>query len=259
MQTISIINQKGGVGKSTTAQALAIGLVLHGYRCLLVDLDPQGNLTYSLQGKDSPSILDVLTRDISAQEAIQGLAIPHKEEPKTIDLIPSNPGLASIERILTQTGREYRLKEVLQPLQARYDFMVLDTPPALGLLTVNALTASNGVIIPALADIFSLQGIGQLSETIRTIQEYTNPGLQVLGILLTRHNERTILSKDITALMTETAQQMNTQVYPSRIREAVAVREAQASQIDLYSYAPRSNATEDYRAFVNHFLADLGR
>ena len=257
MYTISIINQKGGVGKSTTAQALAVGLALRGYKPLLMDLDPQGNLSYSLQTRGGPSALEVLTQDATAQEAVQEAAAG--KEKGSVAIIPASPGLASAEKILTHTGREYRLREALASLAALYDFAILDTPPALGLLTINALTASDGAIIPAAADIFSLQGIGQLSETIRTVQQYTNPALRILGILLTRHSDRTILSRDLAELMNDTATTLDTKVYAATIREAVAVREAQASQVDILSYAPKGNATADYLAFVDEFLQDYQR
>lgn len=256
MYTISIINQKGGVGKSTTAQALGIGLALRGYNALLLDLDPQGNLSYSLQTRGGPSTLEVITHEATAQEATQKVKAGKEHQ---IAIIPASPGLASTEKSLTQTGREYQLQEALHPLNTSYDFAILDTPPALGLLTINALTASDGAIIPAAADIFSLQGIGQLSETIRTVQQYTNPALQILGILLTRHSDRTILSRDLSELMNETAESLDTKVYAATIREAVAVKEAQASQTDILNYAPKGNATLDYMAFVDEVIQDYLR
>ena len=152
------------------------------------------------------------------------------------------------------TGREYRLKEALEPIRKTYDFVIIDTPPALGLLTINAMTASDNVIIAAQADIFSLQGIGQLSETIDAVKKYCNHGLKLMGILLTRHSGRAILSRDMTEMIEATAAQLGTFVYESVIRENISVKEAQASRTDIFSYAPKSNASKDYAAFVDELL-----
>ena len=242
-ECIAIINQKGGVGKSTTTNALGAGLFLKGYRVLYVDLDAQGNLSYSMGVTSKPlSSLEVLTGTATAREAIV-------ETPQGA-LIPSSPALASADAIITDTGKEYRLKEALEPILGDYDYILLDTPPALGVLTVNALTACNSVIIPAQADIFSLQGIGQLAQTIFTVKKYCNPALTIKGIVVTRYNSRAILTKDMTQLLEDTARQLNTKLYQTKIRECTALKEAQASQQDIYSYAPRSNAKKDYMALI---------
>jgi chromosome partitioning protein len=246
-ECIAISNQKGGVGKSTTASALGAGLFLKGYKVLYVDLDAQGNLSYSMGATNKAlTSLEMLTGTATAKEAIvqtlQG------------DLIPASPALASADAIVTDTGKEYRPKEALEPVKGDYDYISLDTPPSLGVLTVNALTACNSVIIPAQADIYSLQGIGQLSQTMETVKKYCNPALTIKGILTTRHSSRTVLARDMTQLLEDTARELNTKLYSSRIRECVALKEAQASQQDIYSYSPRSNATADYTAFVEEVL-----
>jgi chromosome partitioning protein len=157
--------------------------------------------------------------------------------------------------MLTQTGKEFRLKEALAPIQENYDYIIIDTPPALGILTINALTACTGIIVPAQADIYSLQGIGQLYGTIKPVRQYCNPELRILGILLTRYNQRSIISRDIAEMMAQTAAQLETIVYKATIREAVAVKEAQARQRDIYSYAPKGRVTADYASFVEEVLA----
>lgn len=244
-RTIAIINQKGGVGKSTTAHAIGAGLSLRGYRVLFIDLDAQGNLSYTL-GADSTgltgiSALEVLTGRVSASKAVQRTAQG--------DIIASSPALAGADTILTAVGKEYRLKEGLEGLE--YDYIVIDTPPALGILTVNALTACNGCIIPAQADIYSLQGIGQLYNTIQTVRKYCNPSLEVLGILLTRYSARAVISREVAEMIEQTAANLHTKLYKSRIRECTALKEAQAVKQDIYSYAPKSNATSDYTGFLN--------
>ena len=178
-EVIAVINQKGGVGKSTTAQAIGQGLFLKGYKVLFVDLDAQGNLSYSLDAKQTNlTSLEVLTRQATAKEVIQ--------KTETGDIMPSSLQLSGADLMLTQMGKEYRLKEALEPLKKSYDYIIIDTPPALGILTVNALTACTGVIIPAQADIYSLQGIGQLNNTIDAVKKYCNKDLILKGIVLTR-------------------------------------------------------------------------
>ena len=166
-EVIAVINQKGGVGKSTTAQAIGQGLTLKGYKVLFVDLDAQGNLTYSLNASQSnKTVLEVLTKQVDAKDTIQKTA--------TGDIMPSSLQLSGADLMLTEMGKEYRLKEALEPIKSKYDYIIIDTPPALGILTVNALTACTGVIIPAQADIYSLQGIGQLNSTIEAVKKYCN-------------------------------------------------------------------------------------
>ncbi len=252
IECIAVTNQKGGVGKSTTVGALGAGLQKKGYKVLFIDLDAQGNLSYSMGVSRSPlTSLEVLTGTATAKEAIT-------KTPQG-DLIPASPALASTDALLTETGKEYRLKEALEPILNEYDYVLLDTPPALGILTINALTASNGVIVPAQADAFSLQGIGQLAQTIRTVKKYCNPALSIKGLLATRYNARSILSRDMTELLEETASQLNTKVYGAKIRECTALKEAQASQQSIFDYAPRSNAVADYTAFLEEMLEETER
>ena len=250
MRTITIANQKGGTGKSTTASALGAGLRKRGYRVLFVDLDGQGNLSYSMgadcSGSASTGSMEVLTRVISASEAIQHTA--------SGDIIASSPALAGANTSITQVGKEYRLKEALEPLSEAYDFCVVDTPPALGIVTVNALTASQSLIIPATADIYSLQGIGQLSLTLQAVQRYCNPGLRVEGILITSYSSRSIISRDMADSLRETASAMGTKVFDTSIRICSSVREAQTMMEDLYTYAPKSNATKDYDSLIDELL-----
>lgn len=247
MRTIAIANRKGGVGKSTTAAALISGLSLKGYRVLAIDLDAQRNLTSTMRARtDGKTALGVLTGDITAKEAIR--------RTEDGDIIPASKALSGADATISETGKEYRLKEALEPVEGLYDYCIIDCPPALGILTVNALTACSGVVIPAQADIYSLEGIEDLQETIQPVKKYCNRELRIEGILLTRYNPRSILSKDVTTLAGQLADKLGTSLYKATIREAVAVKEAQISQQSLFKYAPKAKVTEDYRAFLEEFL-----
>ena len=247
-EIIVITNQKGGVGKSTTAEALAEGLFFKGYKTLLIDLDPQGSISLTARADtDKPNVYDLLTNKANAHEVTQQRA--HRA-----DIIPSGKNLVKLDIELTSVGKNHRLKEKISPLVSEYNYIVIDTPPALGILTINALTAANALVIPAQADLYSLQGIGQLYDTIGAVTTYTNPSLKLRGILLTRHNARNILSRDMADTAKDTAEEIGTFVYDTVIRECVALKEAQASQQSIYSYAPASNPSKDYLSFIEEFI-----
>lgn len=247
MKAIAVINQKGGVGKSTTALAIGAGLALKGYSILYIDLDAQGNLSYTMGANTQGyNALGVLQRPETAKGEIQ-----HTEQG---DIIASSPSLAGADTVITETGKEYRLKEALETIRGSYDYCIIDTPPALGILTVNALTACNGAIIPAQADIYSLQGISQLYSTIETVRRYCNRDLTIMGIVLTRFNSRSILRREVAEMIDQTAEQLHTKLYKAKIRECTALAEAQARRTDIYSYAPKSNASADYTALVAEIL-----
>lgn len=248
-KVISISNQKGGVGKTTTTCSLAAGLKKKGFRVLAIDMDPQGNLGFSV-GADtetSASIYDVLKGEIRIQYAIQKL--------DSMDLIISSILLSGIELEFTNTGREFLLKEALEPLMDRYDYIFIDTPPALGILTINAFTASDSIIVPMLPDIFSLQGIAQLDETVERVRKYCNLNLSIAGILLTKFDPRKRLSREVRGTAELISEDLKIRVFESYIRSSVSVSEAQSVQKNIYDYAPKSTIANDYRHFVDELLA----
>lgn len=248
-EIISVINQKGGVGKSTTASALGSGLKQKGYKILFIDIDAQGNLSYTFNAINKPlSTLELLTKTATAEETLVHTPAG--------DILPASSSLAGADAILTKTGKEYQLKEALSSIAGNYDFIIIDTPPALGILTINALACSDSVIIPAQADVFSLRGIGMMQESIETVKKYCNPNLKVDGILLTRFNARSVLSRDLATLIENTAKELDSKVYKTPIRECISLKEAQAMQTDIFSYAPTSNAGADYMAFIDEFLEE---
>lgn len=244
MEVVAIVNRKGGVGKTATAQALGAGLARKKKKVLYIDLDSQTNLSYAL-GADINGLtsMDVLTGDATAEQAIQKTPQGH--------IIAGSEALAGADAVIDGKGKEYRLKEAINGLQ--YDYIVIDTPAQLGTLTINALTAANSVIIPVQAEVYSLQGIGQLNKAIDAVKKYCNKALSIRGILITRYNARAVISKDMQANLQEAAEQLNTRLYSTPIRECVSIKEAQACQQDIYSYAPRSNAAKDYEAFIKEF------
>ena len=247
MKAIAVINQKGGVGKSTTALAVGAGLSLKGYSVLYVDLDAQGNLSYTLNAKTQGyNSMGVLQRPETIRDEVQ-----HTDQG---DIVASSPALAGADTVITETGKEYRLREALENISGEYDYCIIDTPPALGILTVNALTACHGAIIPAQADIYSLQGISQLHSTIQTVKRYCNRDLSIMGIVLTRYSSRSIISREVAEMIDQTAEQLNTKLFNTKIRECTAIKEAQATKQDIYSYAPKSNASADYKALVAEIL-----
>jgi chromosome partitioning protein len=247
---VSITNQKGGVGKTSTTHALGTALSMSGKRVLFIDIDPQGNLSNTLKAHaETGSAYEVLTGTIPIVQAIQRTAQG--------DCLRASPMLSGADRSLDRTGKEYILKEALAAVESQYDFILIDTPPALSILTVNALTASSSLIIPSQADVYSLQGIGQLYQTIGVIRKYCNPSLAIAGILIVRFNSRIILNKEISVVMEQTAEQLQTRVFASKIRECIAVKEAQAKQTDLFSYAPDSTAAADYELFIREYLGGL--
>ena len=242
-EIIAIVNRRGGCGKTSTAHAIGAGLAHKGFKVLFVDMDSQANLTYD-EGRTAKgaTTLEVLTGHATAEEAAMKCNNGY--------IIPASDSLAGADVIITGTGKEYKLKEALEPLKDKFDYIIIDTPPALGTLTANALTAANSVIIPAQAEIHSLQGIGLLNETITAVKKYCNPSLTIKGILLTRYNGRAIISKDMKDNLEAIAQQLNTKLFPVPIRECTAVKEAQATRLDIFTYAPNSNAAQDYEELL---------
>ena len=249
MKVIAIANQKGGVGKTTTANVLIAGLTAKGYRVLGIDLDAQSNLTTTLGASTKRTALGVLTGEYEARDAIVTT--------ETGDLIPSSNRLSNIDLYLEDTGKEYKLKEVIEPIKKGYDFIIIDTPPALNTLTINALTACDYVIIPALADYYSLQGINELGKTIDTIRKYTNPNIKVAGILLTMFNARTRIAQEVSEILDQLSRNLNTRVFSTKIRASVKASEVQFKKGGLFKYAPRATVTEDYRKWIDELLQAL--
>ncbi len=249
---ITVSNQKGGVGKTTTSAALATGIAAAGKRVLGIDLDPQGNLGFclGLETLGVPTVLDALQGKVPVGEAVC--------KTDYCDILASDISLSSngLERVATGR-RECILMDTLKPVIGNYDYVIIDTPPALNLLTVNAYAVSDFLIIPMGTDILSLVGLAQLKETIESVQSSINPRLKVMGILLTRFNKRTLLSRDVMEMAGELASQIGTVVFDTKIRNGVAIAEAPAHGESIYDYSPRSSAVQDYQCFLEEIAGTI--
>lgn len=249
---IAITNQKGGVGKTTTCSALCGGLVGKGYKVLAVDLDPQGNLSFSLgiDADDEFTIYDVLKGNCSIADAIQSGEV--------CDVVPANIMLSGLELEMTGVGREYVLREQLNEVADQYDYIIIDTPPALSVLTINAYTASDELVIPMLCEILSLQGIAQLKQTIFAVKRYYNKSLCVRGILLNKYNPRLTLTREVEELAQMIADQLETTIFKSKISSSICIAEAPAHGESVITYSPKSKAAKEYKAFMQELIKPHG-
>lgn len=241
---IAITNQKGGVGKTTTASALICGLHERGARVLGIDLDPQGNLGFTL-GLDignCVTIYEVLKGTVPIERAIASTEYG--------DILPSDIMLSTAEIEFSGDERKFMLRNQIARIQDRYDFIIIDTPPALNILTENAYVAADSLIVPMEAEVLSLVGITQLQETIETVQTSYNPSLKVMGILLNKFNPRLTLSKEILELAGEVANQLGTKVFEVKIRRGVDVATAPAHGQSVLTYMPKSKPARDLMEVV---------
>lgn len=246
---ISIANQKGGVGKTTTSVNLSTLLAKRGKKVLLIDADPQGNATSGV-GMDKNtelSVYDLLVSDeVEAKDTIQ------KTEIKNLYLCTSNINLAGAEvELVSMMSREYRMKEKLDSIKTNFDFIIIDCPPSLGLITLNAFTASDSVLIPVQCEYYALEGLGQLINTINLVKKHLNKDLEVEGALLTMYDARTNLSNQV---VKEVSRYFENKVYKTVIPRNVKLSEAPSYGMPISIYDPRSKGAKSYEKLVKEFL-----
>lgn len=246
MKIIAVANQKGGIGKTTTAVALASGLRRLGNNTLLVDLDPQANATdnYRAEIEGVGTAYDLLVN--GDPDCIQTTELG--------DIIAGDPALKDATKMLDGVSAAYRLRKGLEGIARNYDYVILDTPPALSVLLTNALTAADTLIIPLTSDRFGLQGLVQLNETIRDIREFTNPGLRIAGLLQVKYRKSTTLARAVDDSLPEYAELLGTWIFDTKIRESIDARKAQAARHDLFEFAPNCTTARDYKAFIKELL-----
>lgn len=248
MKVITVANQKGGVAKTTTTASFGFELSKRGFKVLLIDLDPQGDLSYYFNCEaddDTKTMYNVLC----GKEPINSII---KNVGENLDLAPSDLLLAGAEQEMNRTGKEYRLKESIE--KVNYDYIIIDTPPALGILTVNAFTAADEIIIPSNAGVFSTKAFVQLANTMQGVKKYFNSNLRIAGILITRYNPQTKISKAIREMADKMSVKLDTKVFDTYIRNAIAVEEAQYEQIIIDNYNKKSTVSQDYKSFVDEYL-----
>lgn len=243
-KVISISNHKGGVGKTTSAINIGAGLNKLGKKILLIDLDPQANLSQSLGLTD---------QERNIYGALRG---EYKLQPipvlKGLDLIPSTLDLSGAEVELSgEAGREYILRELLEPVRNNYDYILIDSPPSLGLLTINSFTASNEVYIPLQAQYLALQGLAKLTEVIDKIKKRLNKELKVGGVIVTQYDSRKVLNRDVA---TTIEAHFKAEVFKTRVRDNIALAEAPAQGVDIFRYNSKSFGAIDYLSLSKEIL-----
>ena len=243
-KVISISNHKGGVGKTTSALNIGAGLNKLGKKVLLIDLDPQANLSQSL---------GIIEHEKNIYGAIRG---EYKLQPiniiKGLDLIPSTLDLSGAEVELSgEAGREYILKELIDPIKKQYDYVIIDSPPSLGLLTINSFTSSDEVLIPLQAQYLAIQGLTKLVEVIDKIKKRLNKSLKVGGVFITQYDNRKVLNRDV---VTTIKSHFKNEVFKTKIRDNVALAEAPTQGVDIFRYQPKSKGAEDYLALCREIV-----
>ncbi len=245
---ISVANQKGGVGKTTTTVNLSTILAKKGKKVLLIDTDPQGNATSGLGvSKDVElSVYDILIGDTEFDETLQETAI------KNLKVCPSNISLAGAEvQLVSMMSREQRLKTKLDKIKDQYDYILIDCPPSLGLITLNAFTASDSVLIPVQCEYFALEGLGQLLNTVNLVKKHLNKNLEIEGALLTMYDARTNLSNQV---VKEVKKYFEDKVYKTVIPRNVRLSEAPSYGMPITVYDPRSKGAKAYEKFAKELL-----
>ncbi len=249
---LAVVNQKGGVGKSTTAVNLAAYLGAAGKKVLLLDIDPQGNATSGMgidKSKVVKSIYDVLINEVPVSEAVVQCKHP---ELANVDILPATIQLAGAEvELVSMMSREYRLKTALEGLGDQYDYIIMDCPPSLGLLTINALTAADGVIVPIQCEYYALEGLSQLLDTLNLVKKHLNRSLEIAGVLLTMYDSRTNLAQQV---IDEVRGYFGDKVFKTIIPRNIRLSEAPGYGQPISLYDPSSKGAQAYKALSDEVI-----
>lgn len=244
---ISLMNHKGGVGKTTSTINIGAGLVELGKKVLLLDLDPQANLTISL---------GISRQRVTIYESLRGESelVPYNVKPN-LDVITSTLDLSGAElELINEAGREFILRELLEPLKEEYDFIIIDCPPSLGLLTLNALTSSDTVLIPLQTEFLALQGLAKIKQVIDKVRLRLNKKLHIGGVIATMYDSRKVLNRDVVATIQK---YFGDKVFDTLVRDNVSLAEAPAQRKDIFEYSKGSAGAEDYLALSREILARM--
>ena len=239
----AIVNQKGGIGKTTFSMQIGVGLRRRGFKVLMIDMDAQCNLTFTLRGdyKNSPTILEAIFEEVNVEDTIQ-----HLDE---VDLIPGSANLTTLEQQIDPEGREYFLSETIKPLLSKYEYIIIDSPPTISLITVGIMTAANSIIVPVLLDMYSLQGTGQLYKTYATVKQYCNPSLQIDGIVVNGPG------RTLKRTLKEVAEVMNCRIFRTSISRSPQIKHATIKRESIYRYAPKSSVRKEFDQLIDELLS----
>lgn len=252
MKVIAITNQKGGVGKTTTALALHDSLKSKGYKVLLIDTDQQRSATKQFKAiiEDEYTLYDVLLDECNIDKAIQ-----HTERG---DIVAGDSLLKRCDKLLDGMKMYHHMKSALDNMKSEYDYVILDCPPSLNTILLNNLTACDEVIIPATChETMSLEGMVDLSDTINDVKEMTNPNINVVGFLMIKYKKNTKLTKQVEDKLSSFEELFNTKTFNSKIRESIKQSEAHAQRLSIFTYAPNSTTAIDYNNFVDEYLGGI--
>lgn len=250
-QIIAIINQKGGVCKTTTSLALAEGLVAMNKKVLTIDLDAQANRTLAANILQPDN---TISQVLEGQQTIKDITV---DTPGQGAIAPANITLATTEATITGRANNAEiLKTAIGPIKNNYDYIIIDTAPHLDILTTNALTAAEYIVIPTDTDIFSLSGISQLNILLEAVKEKSNPDLKIAGLLITKY-ERGIINEEMKSQLEQMAQAMNTKVFKTPIRKAIAIKQAITEGKNIFTACPKSNSTIDYKNWIKELLRGI--
>ncbi|MBT8876854.1 ATPase [Lactobacillus delbrueckii subsp. bulgaricus] len=256
MKTITITNQKGGTGKTSLTLLLAYGLADAGHTVLVIDLDQQCDASYLLTRgayNSSQTSYEVLAEEqpLRPEEVYSTIA-------GGIDLVPASPRLNRLDTVLAgKLDVQFRLSDALDELERKYDYVLIDTPPAINFAVQNALTAADGLIIPVQADLLSLKGMQTLESVVKQIRRRSNPRLKIYGVAVMRYQAQTVFARSISQALDQISEELDTKTYNHTIREATAVKEAENAFSSLYEYAKNAPVTEDARGLLKEVMEDL--